>query len=555
MSKLVKKIIFRNKETYNRLYQGSELLFEVQKEVVWKGLTFTAIEPSTIKYYPSINTSTAQYSYDTVNWKKAKNVTLNLNTGDKVYFKGNITGNQTDTNYSHFEMTGKISASGSIMSLQSGDPQDKYLKYNYEFYKLFYNCLSLVNAPELPATTLSDHCYDSMFRNSSLVTSPILPATTLKQYCYSEMFYCCLDLETAPELPSTTLADYCYKGMFNSCNSLINAPVLPATTLKKYCYYEMFYSCNNLVTPPELPATKLVYGCYYSMFQDCESLVNAPELPATTLANFCYQEMFYGCNKLNYIKCAAREYDSTYFINWVIGVSPTGDFYCYDSSIFQTGDSGIPEGWTVHSEVGHKEYDVVYVLGRYELKIPKGDGTYYVIDTKNDCEADIITNKDFTSINSTIIGSTTVGDQYEWELFFTNTGLYFDLSSKNSRRLAWTFGTITKDTVYTIGGSNGNYLGTDRALYVNGSKKKSSTTLSTYNNTSDIFKIGGNIYDFYVGNIKIYESTGLVYHIVPVMYNGNVAFYDKVNKRFMEIVTTPPSDYVRTRATGEKVII
>ena len=121
--------------------------------------------------------------------------------------------------------------------------------------------------------------------------------------------------------------------------------------------------------------------------------------------------------------------------------------------------------------------------------------------------------------------------------------------------MAWTFGTITKDTKYTIGGSNGNYLGTDRALYVNGSKKKYSTTLSTYNNTSDIFKIGGNIYDFYVGNIKIYEKTGLVYNIVPIMYNGNVAFYDKVNKRFMEIKTTPPSEYVRTRTTGEKVII
>ena len=95
--KYVDKIIFRNKETYNRLYQGSELLFEVQKEVEWKGLTFTAIEPSTILYEPS-TVSTAQYSYDAVNWKTADNVTLNLNTGDKVYFKGNITSNQASAN-------------------------------------------------------------------------------------------------------------------------------------------------------------------------------------------------------------------------------------------------------------------------------------------------------------------------------------------------------------------------------------------------------------------------------------------------------------------------
>ena len=39
------------------------------------------------------------------------------------------------------------------------------------------------------------------------------------------------------------------------------------------------------------------------------------------------------------------------------------------------------------------------------------------------------------------------------------------------------------------------------------------------------------------------------------MYNGNVAFYDKVNKRFMEITATPPSEYAKTRLSGEKIEI
>ena len=98
--KYVKKIIFRNSETYDRLYQGAELLFEVNK-VVWEGLTFTAIEPSTIKYTKS-SVTTAQYSYDAINWQTADGVTLNLNTGDKVYFKGNITGIQSDSDYAKF---------------------------------------------------------------------------------------------------------------------------------------------------------------------------------------------------------------------------------------------------------------------------------------------------------------------------------------------------------------------------------------------------------------------------------------------------------------------
>ena len=473
--KYVDKIIFRNKETYNRLYQGSELLFEVQKEVEWKGLTFEALEPSTIQYIPS-SVSTVQSSYDAVNWSNSDNNTISLCPGKKIYFRGYILGNQSTSDYARFKITGKVAASGSIMSLHNENPQDKSLTYDYEFYNMFYSCKSLVTAPELPANTLSPNCYERLF------------------------YY---------------------------CTSITNAPALPATTLAEECYYWMF--CN------------------------CTSLVTAPVLPATELANYCYNHMFSGCNNLNYIKCDARKYNSNCFTDWVEDVAPSGDFYCYDSSIFPTGNSGIPTGWTVHNE--GKEYDVLYVSGRYEFKIPKGDGTYYVIDTKNDCEADIITDRDSTSLNRTIISSNSVGDQYEWELFFNHITLYFHLSFKNSRRLNWKFGTITKDTVYTIGGSNGNYLGTDRALYVNGSKKAYSTTKSTYNNTSNIIKIGENVINFYVGNIKIYEKTGLMYHIVPIMYNGNVAFYDKVNKRFMEITATPPSEYAKTRATGEKIII
>ena len=557
--KYVKKIIFRNKETYNRLYQGSELLFEVQKEPVGLDyLTFEALEQSTIKYVPS-TVSTAQYSYDAVNWETADNVTLNLNTGDKVYFRGNITGNQSyseyDSNSAKFTMTGKISSSGSIMSLQAGNPQDKSLKYTYEFFKLFQDCSSLVKAPELPATTLTERCYQNLFVSCGLTEPTALPATTLAVRCYQNLFNGCSNLTSAPELPATTMVDNCYANMLYGCSKLTTPPALPATTLAEGCYQGMFYHCTSLTTAPALTATTLATLCYKHLFQGCTSLTTAPELNAETLVSGCYTNMFYGCSNLNYIKCAAKEYNSNYFTNWLENVAPTGDFYCYDSSIFPTGVSGIPTGWAVHSDVVHKEYDTLYVSGRYEFKIPKGDGTYYVIDTKNDCEADVITKKDFTSLNEMIIGNKSVADEYEWEIFFASTKLYFDLSFKNSRRLYWNFGTITKDTVYTIGGSNGNYLGTDRALYVNGYKKESSTIKSTYNNTSDTVFFGENRTDVHIGNIKIYENTGLVYNIVAIMYNGNVAFYDKVNKRFMEITSTPPSQSVTTRTTGEKIII
>jgi hypothetical protein len=71
------------------------------------------------------------------------------------------------------------------------------------------------------------------------------------------MFDGCTSLTTAPELPATTLADYCYEYMFYGCTSLTTAPELPATTLNESCYENMFQGCTSLnyikcmcITPP-----------------------------------------------------------------------------------------------------------------------------------------------------------------------------------------------------------------------------------------------------------------------------------------------------------------
>ena len=291
--------IYRGTLKISNVYRGGILVYTGEKPITYDGLTFEALEPSTIQYNPS-SVSTAQYSYDTVNWNSADGVTLNLNTGDKVYFKGNITGDQSDSNYSYFTMTGKIGASGSIMSLQSGNPEDKSLKYNYEFYSMFDNCSSLVTAPSLPATTLAESCYENMFAN-------------------------CTSILNAPDLPSTTLSDYCYSTMFQNCSKLVNSPTLPATTLTA--------------------------GCYWYMFSYCTSLVTAPELLATTLTEDCYVSMFEYCSKINYIKALFTTTPSfSYTSNWVNGVASTGTFVKNkDAAWSVTGINGVPTGWTVET--------------------------------------------------------------------------------------------------------------------------------------------------------------------------------------------------------------
>ena len=112
----------------------------------------------------------------------------------------------------------------------------------------------------------------------------------------------------------------------------------------------MFQGCSSLTTAPDLPATTLANSCYESMFYGCTSLTQAPELPATILADGCYSGMFSGCSNLNTIKLGytGNFADTPYnaFNNWVQGVASSGTFY-YNGGDYATGESAIPEGWTV----------------------------------------------------------------------------------------------------------------------------------------------------------------------------------------------------------------
>ena len=82
------------------------------------------------------------------------------------------------------------------------------------------------------------------------------------------------------------------------------------------------------------------------MFYGCTSLTTAPELPAKTLDVNCYYYMFYGCTSLKEIKLEYIGKFSSYFSNWVNGVSSTGNLY-YNGSDTTVGTSAIPSGWKV----------------------------------------------------------------------------------------------------------------------------------------------------------------------------------------------------------------
>ena len=270
-------------------------------------LCFTAEEAGSTVAMDAYGTPTQgqmfEYSTNGTNWSEfiPETTTITLaNVGNKVYFRGdNITVSESTSVYYKFVMSGKIAASGNIMSLLDKTCQSTRISKDYCYYNMFRGCTSLTTAPALPATTLANNCYNHMFYGcTSLTTAPTLPATKLTTRCYDSMFHNCANLTTAPALPATTLANNCYNYMFNGCTSLTTAPALPATVLTDYCYYFMFNGCTSLTTAPALPATTLASNCYNYMFRDCTSLTTAPALPATVMAQNCYINMFYGCTSL-----------------------------------------------------------------------------------------------------------------------------------------------------------------------------------------------------------------------------------------------------------------
>ena len=147
----------------------------------------------------------------------------------------------------------------------------------YEF--MFQGCTALTTSPSLPATTMVNACYNSMFYDTNLlpdcshINFNSVVANGLKglfagtKVTYNDLMTILpKDANNKPCLPATTLANHCYNSMFQGCTALTTAPVLTATTMMEACYCNMFYGCTALTTAPDLPATTLVKMCYQYWF-------------------------------------------------------------------------------------------------------------------------------------------------------------------------------------------------------------------------------------------------------------------------------------------------
>jgi len=383
-----------------------------------KYICFEALEAgSTIDLQGYMRPSGFEYSIDGgATWADfSAEITL-TNVGDKCYFKTKVDRKNIVYEIMHgygvpcnFKGSGKLKLSGNIMALLNSVNPPTTMTDDYKscFQQLFQYNENVSDASELvlPATTLAENCYNSMFSGcTKLEKAPSIYATTLATNCCNSMFYNCVKLTTAPPallaadlaekcfysmfdrcstlvappvMAAKTLGDYSCQGMFadcqlltsapdlssvttvgtNSCDamfarclSLTVAPALTATTLGSNCYHQMFVGCTSLTAAPALPATTLAYGCYDSMFDGCTNLTTAPILAAQTLEPYCYSAMFSGCSKLSSVTMLATDgFDTQWCLNsWLNNAGPGSVYVSKDiSDSNKTIVTDKSSGWTV----------------------------------------------------------------------------------------------------------------------------------------------------------------------------------------------------------------
>ena len=366
----VRNIVVLTQEEYdhldpadpNTLYIiGGKVVYDAPKGYSKQYLTFEALEDGTIEFdiIPEINTDkVASVSYSTDNgatWITTNNqddkeenlqIVVNVQAGDKVLWKGSAAAfaygsDSGDGLYidggCFFTSSNNVNVYGNIMSLLYGD--------------------AFIGKTELEEELTFAWLFADYNENNE--PCKIVDASNLI-------------------LPATTLSDGCYEGMFATV-LLLHAPkVLPALTLAYGCYEDMFSGCSSLISPPELPATTLYKKCYNYMFNGCSSLTKAPELKATVLAENCYEYMFDQCETLTAITCLATDISAEECTDfWTNSVAPTGIFIKAASmDDWVTGNFGIPEGWAVCTEEEYNELKtplpLIIEVGAGDTEVPAG---------------------------------------------------------------------------------------------------------------------------------------------------------------------------------------
>ncbi len=171
--------------------------------------------------------------------------------------------NYSTNNYNVFEKYNAASEGGVASLIVSGNLMYLFDKTGekkdmppYGFCNLFYgrNTNLLFQGIELPATTLAEGCYHTMFAqgydSSRRGVLPKLPALKMANFCYYNMFSDWKGENPEPDMiAATTLATNCFNSMFAAAYGITKAPRLPqVATAPAGAFTAMFLSTNLKVT-------------------------------------------------------------------------------------------------------------------------------------------------------------------------------------------------------------------------------------------------------------------------------------------------------------------
>lgn len=193
-----------------KCYQGNTVVWEQSSgspiDYSTMPLTFEILSDGYISWAKRNSgtwTVTIEYQINNGEWVSLTNTStggtrIPVVTGDEVHFRGN-----------------NAAYSGNYPNFFSGTTCQFNLKGNI---------MSMINSTNFSGLTAftSGYTFEGLFRNTPVISAEhlLLPATTLTNNCYQAMFWDCKSLTTAPELPAKTLTTNCYWYMFAGCSNL-----------------------------------------------------------------------------------------------------------------------------------------------------------------------------------------------------------------------------------------------------------------------------------------------------------------------------------------------
>ena len=350
----------------------------------------TLYRTNTGGYAPTV---VLEYSTDGVNWQEWQAVndvrTYTIPANGKFYLRGDNTAFGQGSNNSDvhtFSSTGNIEAHGNIMTLLDKTGQSTSFATSGTFKRLFQNMTTLKTAPELPATTLSNSCYDSMFKGSGITQSPELPATNILTSSYYQIFMNCASLTKAGKMiinsftgtsscremysgcsnltdisdisiNETNFTNFAMRSTFENCASLTKAVSMIIAQVGTFSFDSAYAGCTALndISGIRITTTTANEGSFKLMFKGT-AITESPDLSsiktlyaATNNGSFSF--MFENCSNLNKVTVGCSTWDTNYAYRWLFGVSSTGDFYNLGGATIPTGTNGRPSGWTLHTSL------------------------------------------------------------------------------------------------------------------------------------------------------------------------------------------------------------